>query len=303
MQKLNVAFIGLGRIADLHFEGYKNNKKAQLYAVCDTNTELVKKRETQWKAVAGYRDDTELLSDPRVDAVEILTPHTSHERIAVAAAQAGKHIALQKPMTIDLASADRILEATKQSGKIFRVTDNYAFYPPIRIAKKIIENGDIGNPISIRIKFIGGGSGGWYVPPEAWQWRLKENTESGGIRGFDTKDAQRIARPPRTLTKFRKIRAAGKKAHRGFPEQIQSRCGKRLVLHHRPCGFGRRANARLHVRTIHSKRCAPHPGRDAPGRGGYHPQSFCGRMGRYTSQKKAHRDGISAGFDKNRRKS
>ncbi len=188
MQKLHVAFIGLGRIADLHFEGYKNNKKARLYAVCDKNTELVKKRETQWKAVAGYRDYTELLSDPCVDAVEILTPHTLHERIAVAAARAHKHIALQKPMTIDLAGADRILETTKQSDKIFRVTDNYAFYPPIRLAKKIIENGEIGNPISIRIKFIGGGSGGWDVPPEAWQWRLKENTESGGIRGFDTFD-------------------------------------------------------------------------------------------------------------------
>lgn len=188
MKQINVGFIGLGRIADLHFLGYKNNKNAKLYAVCDINKKLVEQRAKQWRVPALYTDYNDLLKDPRIDAVEILTPHSLHEPVVIAAAKAGKHIALQKPMTVDLASADHILAATKESGKIFKVTDNYAFYPPIRLAKKIIENGEIGNPISIRIKFIGGGSGGWYVPPEAWQWRLKENTESGGIRGFDTFD-------------------------------------------------------------------------------------------------------------------
>lgn len=188
MKQINIGFIGLGRIADLHYLGYKNNKQAKLYAVCDINPTLVEQRATQWHATVSYTDYNDLLKDPRIDAVEILTPHSLHEPVVIAAAKAGKHIALQKPMTVDLASADRILEATAQHGKIFKVTDNYAFYPPIRLAKKIIENGEIGSPISIRIKFIGGGSGGWYVPPAAWQWRLKENTESGGIRGFDTFD-------------------------------------------------------------------------------------------------------------------
>ncbi|MEW6528187.1 MAG: Gfo/Idh/MocA family oxidoreductase [Spirochaetota bacterium] len=188
IEKIHVGFIGLGRIADLHFLGYKNNKYAKLYAVCDINQKLVEQRAKQWHATAAYTDYNDLLNDPHIDAVEILTPHLLHEPVVIAAAKAGKHIALQKPMTVDLASADRILNATKGTGKVFKVTDNYTFYPPIRLAKKIIENGEIGAPIAIRIKFIGGGSGGWYVPPEAWQWRLKENTESGGVRGFDTFD-------------------------------------------------------------------------------------------------------------------
>ncbi|MCX8124433.1 MAG: Gfo/Idh/MocA family oxidoreductase [Spirochaetes bacterium] len=188
MKTINVGFIGLGRIADLHYLGYKNNKQATLYAACDINQQLVEQRARQWHITATYTNYNDMLSDPHVDAVEILTPHALHEPVVIAAAHAGKHIALQKPMTVDLASADRILAAVKQSGKIFKVTDNYAFYPPIRLAKKIIENGEIGDPITIRIKFIGGGSGGWYVPPEAWQWRLKEHTESGGVRGFDTFD-------------------------------------------------------------------------------------------------------------------
>ncbi|MEJ5362517.1 MAG: Gfo/Idh/MocA family oxidoreductase [Spirochaetota bacterium] len=188
MSKINVAFIGIGRIADLHYLGYKNNKNACLYALCDSNAKLLEQRKKQWKVSTIYTNYRDLLADPKVDAVEILTPHALHEEMVIAAAKAGKHIALQKPMTNDLESADRMLKATKGSGKIFRVTDNYTFYPPIQLAKKIIGNGDIGKPIAVRIKFIGGGSGGWYVPPEAWQWRLKEHTESGGIRGFDTFD-------------------------------------------------------------------------------------------------------------------
>ena len=188
MQQIHIGFIGAGRIADLHYLGYKNNKKAKLFAVCDINRELAKKRAKQWNAVKVYNEYHDLLSDTDIDAVEILTPHALHEAVTIAAAKAGKHIALQKPMTVDLKSADRILRAASQSDKIFRVTDNYAFYPPIQLAKKMIQDDEIGTPLSLRIKFIGGGSGGWHVPPEAWQWRLKEHTESGGMRGFVTFD-------------------------------------------------------------------------------------------------------------------
>ena len=165
MSKLHVAFIGVGRIADLHYLGYKNNKNASLYALCDTNEKLLEQRKKQWKVSVIYTNYWDLLADPNVDAVEILTPHALHEEVYVAASKAGKHIALQKPMTNDLKSADRMLKAAHNSGKIYRVTDNYSFYPPLLFAKKIIDNGDIGKPIAIRIKFIGGGSGGWYVPP------------------------------------------------------------------------------------------------------------------------------------------
>lgn len=188
MKSIQIGFIGLGRIADLHYLGYNNNKQAKVYAVCDSNLELAHIRKKQWNAEKVYTDYHDLLADTNVDAVEILTPHSLHESMTVAAAYAGKHIALQKPMTIDLKSASRILTATTTAGKIFKVTDNYPFYPPIRLARKIIDNGDIGKPIALRIKFIGGGSGGWHVPPEAWQWRIKENTESGGVRGLDTFD-------------------------------------------------------------------------------------------------------------------
>jgi predicted dehydrogenase len=120
-----------------------------------------------------------------VDAVEILTPHHLHEPIMVDAARAGKHIAVQKPITTDLASADRMLEAGERSGIVFKVTDNYLFYPPIVLAKEMIENGDIGTPTNVRMKLLSGASGGWEVPDSAWEWRFHEAVQGRGFQTFD----------------------------------------------------------------------------------------------------------------------
>ncbi len=184
LEKIQVGIVGLGRIADLHAPGYAGNKHARIYAVCDTDVDLALKRKKEWKASRHYTSFEEMLGDPVLDAVEILTPQKLHEPMTIAAARAGKHIALQKPMTIDLASADRVLRATKGSGAVFKVTDNYLFYPPIAMSKKLIDDGAIGTPTNIRIKFTGG-FGGWDVPASSWEWRMQERAEGRGIQTFD----------------------------------------------------------------------------------------------------------------------
>lgn len=185
MGKINVGFIGLGRIADVHYPGYINNNQARLYAVCDRDEEKLRQRKEQWNIEKAYTDYMEMLQDDKLDAVEILTPQLLHENMVIQTAQAGKHIAVQKPMTINLMSADRMLDEVKKAGIVFKVTDNYTFYPPIVHLKKIIEDGTIGKPTNIRIKFTGGASGGWEVPPSAWEWRMKEKEAGRGIQTFD----------------------------------------------------------------------------------------------------------------------
>lgn len=185
MKKINVGIIGCGRISDLHYLAYRSNKKARIYAVCDCDKDVALKRKKEWNAVKYYTDYQYLLKDPEIDAVEILTPHTVHEEMVINSAQMGKHIAVQKPMTISLESADRMLETVQQNDIVYKVTDNYLFYPPIVLAKKMIEDGLIGTPTNVRIKLISGGSGGWKVPPAAWEWRIKETAEGRGLQTFD----------------------------------------------------------------------------------------------------------------------
>lgn len=183
---IRVGFIGLGRIADLHQLGYVGNPDAQLCAVCDTNSKTVEARKSEWGVPKAYTDHAELLADPDIDAVEIIAPQTVHEPIVLDAVRAGKHIAVQKPMTTSLDSANRMLEAVSTSDRVYKVTDNYLTYPPIRLAKKMIEDGVVGDPITMRMKFVGGTwQGGWQVPTETWAWRLGEVQQGRGIQTFD----------------------------------------------------------------------------------------------------------------------
>lgn len=184
MSKIKVGFVGLGRIADVHYPGYINNPDAELYAVCGRRLDHTIARQKEWGAAKYYTDYDEMLADPLLDAVEILSPTDLHEEMAVKALKAGKHVALQKPMANTLESADRIIAAAKASGKILKVSDNYVWYPPIMRAKEMIEHGDIGTPTNLRIKLLSG-SGGWLIPPTAWEWRLRESQEGRGLQTFD----------------------------------------------------------------------------------------------------------------------
>ena len=67
---------------------------------------------------------------------------------------AGKHVSLQKPMTTLVADADRLIVRAKQTGVVFRVFENFIFYPPIAKAKALVDAGAIGTPKTIRIKAI-----------------------------------------------------------------------------------------------------------------------------------------------------
>jgi predicted dehydrogenase len=185
MGKIRVGFIGCGRISDLHALGYKDHPDSEITAVNDLDTISAAARAKEWGANKVYDDYRKMLDDPDIDAVEILTPQKLHEKMVIDAASAGKHILIQKPMTTDLASADRMIHAAKAGGKIYKVIENYIFYPPITFAKQLIDNGEIGTPMTMRIKFISGSSGGWDVPEESWAWRMQENVEGRGMQTFD----------------------------------------------------------------------------------------------------------------------
>lgn len=186
MGKLRVAFIGAGRIADLHALGYRDVADAELYAVCDANEETAETRAREWGAARSLTDYRELLADPELDAVEVLTPHRFHKEMAVAALEAGKHVSLQKPMAVEMAEADAIVEAAARSDRVFRVFENFRYYPPYVRARELLQEGAIGEPVSLRVKVIGGNPRhGWRVPVSAWAWRLNEEESGGGPSIFD----------------------------------------------------------------------------------------------------------------------
>jgi predicted dehydrogenase len=186
MEKIRVGLIGVGGISSLHARGYTDNPTAELYAVCDINAELLQRRAREWGAQQAYTDYRQLLADPKVDAVEVITPHHLHVGIGVAALEAGKHVSMQKPMAMNVTECDALIAAARRSGKVFRVLENFRYYPPLVRAKELLDSGAIGEPLSIRIKIVQGSMGkGWKVPYSRWAWRYDEAQSGGGRIMFD----------------------------------------------------------------------------------------------------------------------
>jgi predicted dehydrogenase len=185
MEKVNVGIVGCGLISSLHAAGYEDNPSARLYAICDADEQLLSTRKQEWGVDRAFTDYRELLADPGVDAVEIITPHKLHERMTIDALDAGKHVALQKPMTTSLESADRMVAHANESGLVFKVTDNYISYPPMVLARQLIDNGEIGEPQLIRMKLVNSPRGGWDMPVASYDWRFDEFAEGRFSETFD----------------------------------------------------------------------------------------------------------------------
>ncbi|MDA8219286.1 MAG: Gfo/Idh/MocA family oxidoreductase, partial [Dehalococcoidales bacterium] len=160
MAALRVGIIGGGRIADLHALGYRDSLQAEICTVCDVNEHLARSRAREWRAERWFTDYRELLADPAVDAVEIITPHYLHAEMTVAALEAGKHVSVQKPMALTVTECDAMIAAAKRTGKNLRVFENFRYYPAHAKAKELLESGAVGEPLSIRVKSIQGSLGG-----------------------------------------------------------------------------------------------------------------------------------------------
>lgn len=186
MKKLKSCIVGCGRIATLHAMGYKNHPDAELYAVCDMNEQRAQAFAEENGVSKIYTDYEEVLKDEQIDFVELLVPHHLHCKMTVQACEAGKHVSVQKPMALSLEECDIMIEAAKKAGVKLKVYENFVFYPPYVKAKELIEKGEIGEPLTIRIKMnAGNNKHGWAVDPATWAWRMEESKSGGGELVFD----------------------------------------------------------------------------------------------------------------------
>ena len=185
---IGVAILGTGRISDMHALEYLNNPKARIVALCDQRVELARQRAAAWRLedVVISDDYEEILTRADVDLVEILLPHDLHLPVALAAIAAGKAVSVQKPLGRTLEEADQLVAAAATAPKPFKLFENFVFHPPVRKAARLIKEGAIGEPLSIRIKSNPGRSRtAWKVPRGALAWRQRRDQSGGGPLVFD----------------------------------------------------------------------------------------------------------------------
>lgn len=153
--ELTKGIIGVGGMGRGHYD-YANTR---LVAVCDVDSlRLDSAVKAAKEKVAAYADYRKLIADPNVDIVHIATPPHWHGIMAVEAANAGKDIWCEKPMTRTIGEGKRVMEAVKQHGNIFRLNTWFRFSDTfyglgttVKPVKKLVDSGLLGWPLTVTI--------------------------------------------------------------------------------------------------------------------------------------------------------
>ena len=143
MNKINFVIIGTGMIAPAHADAINSIERACLYGVCGRNSEKTAEFAKKY-GVKCYNSYEEVLSDGNVDAVSICTPSGYHAEQAIQALHHGKNVIVEKPMALNTADCDRIIEAVKETGKTLAVICQLRFSEDVQRVKKLYEEGAFG---------------------------------------------------------------------------------------------------------------------------------------------------------------
>ena len=148
---IGIGIIGSGQVTlQNHLPGIALCPDAHVVALCDADAATLQKASQSSGINAVYTDHRELLKRADVDAVIVATPNFTHEQIICDAADARKHILCEKPLSLDLAGAKRMLAAVEKAGVKHMTAFTYRFVPAMRYMKHLLDLGDIGQPYHFR---------------------------------------------------------------------------------------------------------------------------------------------------------
>lgn len=143
MEKVKVGIVGAG-IGKVHARGLRSCQEGEPYAICDLNEERAKQVAAEFDIPHVFTDYNKMFAMDELDAITVATPNALHAPIVEAAFAAGKHVMCEKPLSISAKVGKQMVEAGKESGKIFMMGFNNRFRGDSQLLKKFIENGDLG---------------------------------------------------------------------------------------------------------------------------------------------------------------
>ena len=177
MDKIRVGIIGCGGIANgKHMPSLKKVAECEMVAFCDIVVEKAEKAAKEYgvEGAKVYADYKELLADKTIDVVHVCTPNRSHSFITVDALEAGKHVMCEKPMAINTAEAQKMLDAAKRTGKKLTIGYQNRHRPDSLFMKQEAVDGTFGDIYYAKATAIRRRA----VP--TWGVFLKEEEQGGG---------------------------------------------------------------------------------------------------------------------------
>ncbi|MFB5662404.1 Gfo/Idh/MocA family protein [Alteribacillus sp. HJP-4] len=154
MKKLRIGLIGVGGIAtQRHLPVLKQlHEIAGVEAVYDMNQAAAKHAAEAFQIQHRCEEVSEIWE--HIDALYICTPNSSHKELAIQALENGKHVFCEKPMAMSAAECEEMTAASEKAGKILMIGYHYRFMEEVQTAKRMIENGEIGEPFVIRAQAL-----------------------------------------------------------------------------------------------------------------------------------------------------
>lgn len=144
-EKIRIGIIGCGQIAQQHMDAYAKIPEAEMVAFADLNEDAARKSADKYCAQHVYRDFRELLKRDDLHAVDVCLHNNFHMPVTVAVLEAGKHAYCEKPMAGSYRDAVTMLDAAKATGKKLHIQLGLLYSNETRVAKELIESGQLGN--------------------------------------------------------------------------------------------------------------------------------------------------------------
>ncbi|MGI6355396.1 MAG: Gfo/Idh/MocA family protein [Lentisphaeria bacterium] len=182
-KKLQAGVIGL-RMGNGHCIGYRDNPHCELAAICDTDTNILAEREKTYSPRLVTTDYRDLINDPDIDIISVVTPDYFHAEQSIAALQAGKHVLCDKPMTLDMAEAKAIIAEVEKGKAKFMIGQVCRYAPGFILAKRLVDQGAIGDLYFVESEYAhhygkARGVNSWRVDPR------REPVIGGGCHAID----------------------------------------------------------------------------------------------------------------------
>jgi predicted dehydrogenase len=174
--KLNLGIIGTGWPGQMHAEAICATQLANLYAAADVDPERRTFFEKSYAPEKSYADYHELLQDRHIDAVIICLPNFLHFPASLAALEAGKHVLCEKPPTLNAAEMKVLREEAAKRKLIYYFSRQFRFTPSMRAAKKVIEEGRLGQIYHAKATFVRSRG----IPVGIGHWFTEKKRSGGG---------------------------------------------------------------------------------------------------------------------------
>lgn len=177
MTILRTALVGYGKVAHTHAHALSTLPESKFVAVCGRNLDRAREFAAQYD-IQAYDDVQKMVRDADVQAVLICTPHPAHADDTIAAAEAGAHVLVEKPLAASLKDCDAMIAAAEQAGVKLGVISQRRLYESVQRVKAAILAGKIGQPILGTVIMLGWRDEAYY---RSDPWRGKWDLEGGGV--------------------------------------------------------------------------------------------------------------------------